>query len=146
MEEHKDNLMLFHGTTDTSSRGILETGFRVSKKENGYFGAGFYMTECSDVALLYSNQPNSNKKTSETCCMSFYVKFSILKKCKQSLSPNTNHRVIPSNMRLQDTPMSTVQNQQRMTSFMMKKGGVTDTLPLVTTVWTTNLWFKMRAL
>ena len=65
VEEHKDNLMLFHGTTDTNSWGILQKGFRISKKENGYFGAGLYMTECSDVAMLYSNLSNSNKKPSE---------------------------------------------------------------------------------
>ena len=66
VEEHKDNLMLYHGTTNKNSKGILEEGFKNSTKEKGYFGALFYMTECSDVALVYSNRPNWHKTPSES--------------------------------------------------------------------------------
>ena len=65
VEEHKDNLMLYHGTTAKNSRGILEKGFKNSTKENGFFGAGLYMTESSDVAITYSNLSNLYKSSSE---------------------------------------------------------------------------------
>ena len=57
--------MLYHGTTDKNSRGILEKGFKNSTKEKGFFGAGFYMTECSDAAMTYSNRPNWDNTFSE---------------------------------------------------------------------------------
>ena len=65
IEEHKDNLMLYHGTTHTSSRGILEKGFKNSTKQKSYFEVGLYMTECSDVAMDYSNRPNWYKTSSK---------------------------------------------------------------------------------
>ena len=49
--DHKDNLMLLHGSTVKSTAGILQEGFRNSEK--GRFGRGLYLTACSDVALTY---------------------------------------------------------------------------------------------
>ena len=64
IEGHKDNLMLYHGTSGKNSRGILEKSFRNSTKEKSYFQVGLYMTECSDVAMAYSRRAAS-KASSE---------------------------------------------------------------------------------
>ena len=49
-----NNLMLYHGTNQKGVTGILKEGFRNSEK--GWFGKGLYMTDCSEVALGYSNK------------------------------------------------------------------------------------------
>lgn len=45
--------MLFHGTTRKNEFGILKKGLRNSSK--GWFGKGVYMTDCSDVAINFSD-------------------------------------------------------------------------------------------
>ena len=65
VEDHKDNLMLYHGTSGKSAIEILEKGFKNSTKENGFFGAGLYMTEFSDIAMNYSYRPFWGKAPSE---------------------------------------------------------------------------------
>ena len=45
------NLMLYHGTSQKGVAGILKEGFR-----NSEYGKGVYMTDCSEVALGYSNK------------------------------------------------------------------------------------------
>ena len=51
--KHKNNLMLFHGTSQKNAEEILNNGFRNS--ESGIFGEGLYLTDCSDVATSFSN-------------------------------------------------------------------------------------------
>ena len=63
VEEHKDNLMLYHGTDAENTRGILETGFKNSTEGKGFFGVGCYMTESSDVGMAYSD--NKSQKFTE---------------------------------------------------------------------------------
>ena len=52
----RNNLMLFHGTTDEGVKGILKEGFRNSEK--GWFGKGVYMTDCSRTASYYCDFEN----------------------------------------------------------------------------------------
>ena len=51
LNDKRNNLMLFHGTTMKGVEGILKQGFKNSKK--GWFGQGVYMTDCSDKAQDY---------------------------------------------------------------------------------------------
>ena len=48
--------MLFHGSGPSGIGGILRRGFKNS--EQGYFGKGVYMTECSEIAYHYSRRRN----------------------------------------------------------------------------------------
>ena len=48
-----NNLMLFHATKGNGAAGILQNGFFNCR--NGMFGAGVYMTDCSDVAAIYGD-------------------------------------------------------------------------------------------
>ena len=52
LKEKRNNLMLFHGTSSRRVKGILTEGFKNS--ENGFFGKGVYMTDCSPIAHEYS--------------------------------------------------------------------------------------------
>ena len=57
VDEKLDNThMLFHGSGHAGVGGILQRGFKNS--EQGYFGKGVYMTECSEVAYHYSRRQN----------------------------------------------------------------------------------------
>ena len=57
LDEKRNNLMLFHGTTIKGVEGILKEGFKSSKK--GWFGRGVYMTDCSDKAQDYCFDVNN---------------------------------------------------------------------------------------
>ena len=48
----RNNLMLFHGTTINGAIGVLNEGFKNSKR--GWHGSGVYMTECSYIAHGYA--------------------------------------------------------------------------------------------
>ena len=59
LEEKRNNLMLFHGTSETNIDGILKKGFINSKR--GRFGQGVYMTESANIASIHSLKiANSN--------------------------------------------------------------------------------------
>ena len=63
--DHKNNLMLFHGTTVENSVGILREGFKNS--EEGLFGRGLYLTACSDEAITYTDIRTEGKDTEKHC-------------------------------------------------------------------------------
>ena len=63
--DHKNNLMLFHGTTVENSVGILREGFKTSEK--GRFGRGLYLTACSDEAITYTDIRTEGKDTEKHC-------------------------------------------------------------------------------
>ena len=67
VEDHKDNLMLYHGTSFENSIGILEKGFRNSSKARSWFGVGLYMTESSDVAMKYAKGWEYCSQNSHSC-------------------------------------------------------------------------------
>ena len=81
----KYDLMLYHGTTDKNSRGILETGFKNSTKEKSFFQVGLYMTECSDVAMSYSDRSNWGKPPSENLLYVFLNEVLNSKEMKTSI-------------------------------------------------------------
>ena len=54
------NLMLFHNTSRSGVRGILDEGSKHT--DEGWFGSGVYMSECSSIAFSYSQKHNYNSK------------------------------------------------------------------------------------
>ena len=62
-QEKNNNLMLFHGTNRKGAVGILKEGFKNSR--TGWFGRGVYMTDCSEMAYMYSK--GADKGISKMC-------------------------------------------------------------------------------
>ena len=54
------NLMLFHSTSRSGVRGILDEGSKHT--DEGWFGSGVYMSECSSIAFSYSHKHSYNSK------------------------------------------------------------------------------------
>ena len=51
------NLVLYHGTSFQNATGILRKGFEISQQ--GHFGQGVYLTECSEMAIHYSRRQDN---------------------------------------------------------------------------------------
>ena len=55
-DEKRNNLMLFHCTSDYGAMGILDRGFRNSRR--GWFGSAIYMTENSHISYVHAVKYN----------------------------------------------------------------------------------------
>ena len=71
LDEKRNNLMLFHGTSETNVDGILNKGFINSV--GGRFGKGVYMTEDSSVASGHSLKKTSSNTDRSMCNRFIFV-------------------------------------------------------------------------